>query len=371
MARVQRIAVVVGARPNFIKAAPVMREFLNRPEHFEPILIHTGQHYDASMSDIFFRDLGIPEPHFHLGCSGANHAQTVAMVTRRILEVMSTERFDALLVFGDVSSTLGATLAASKSGVRVVHVESGLRSHDPRMPEEINRVLTDHLSDILFTSEPVAHDNLTKEGIDPSRIHHVGNVMIDSLAHSLPRIEATNALGMLGVEPKSYILATIHRQETVDDPKLLERVFKALQDVATQKPVILPLHPRTRARLVEFGRADLLDGLRIIEPLGYLEFNNLMRSAYAVVTDSGGIQEESSWMDVPCLTLRDNTERPVTVSHGTNTMVTVADENLSQVLLTALKAPKRLKEQIPLWDGQTAKRIADILIETDPNKNPS
>lgn len=363
MANVQRIAVVVGARPNFIKAAPVMREFLNRPHQFDPVLIHTGQHYDASMSDVFFRDLGIPEPHFHLGCAGATHAQTVAMVTRRILDVMKTERFDSLLVFGDVSSTLGATLAASKAGVRVIHVESGLRSHDPRMPEEINRVLTDHLSDVLFTSEPVALENLTKEGVDLSRVHYVGNVMIDSLAHSLPRIDATNALGMLAVEPKSYILATIHRQETVDSPELLERVFKALQDVAKQKPVILPLHPRTRSRLVAFGRADLLEGLRIIEPLGYLEFNNLMKNAYAVVTDSGGIQEESSWMDVPCLTLRDNTERPVTVSHGTNTMVAVADENLSQVLLTALKAPKRLKEQIPMWDGKTAERIANILAD--------
>jgi UDP-N-acetylglucosamine 2-epimerase (non-hydrolysing) len=354
-----RLLGVAAARPNFMKIAPLFRELRMR-QGFEAMLVHTGQHYDPSMSDRFFEDLGISEPDVNLGVGSGPHGAQTAEVLRRIEPVLVDRNPDAVIVVGDVNSTLAAALAAVKLGIAVAHVEAGLRSFDRSMPEEINRLLTDAISRWLFTTEPSAHENLMREGVDPARIHFVGNVMIDTLLVHLDRARDLDTLARFGVEPQGYAVLTLHRPSNVDDPGRLERLFAALEEVHEELPVIFPVHPRTAASIAEHlgGR-----GPRLVTtgPLGYLEFLGLLADARLVLTDSGGIQEETTVLGVPCLTLRDTTERPVTVSQGTNRIVgsdrrTILTE--VQKILNGSPPGGSLPE---LWDGLAARRIVEVL----------
>jgi len=353
------IVVVAGARPNFMKIAPLMHE-LNRRDNFVAHLVHTGQHYDDAMSNNFFRDLGIPEPETNLGVGSGSHGEQTAQVLIQMEILLQKRRPDALVVVGDVNSTLAASLAAVKLQIPIAHVEAGLRSGDRTMPEEINRILTDSISTWLFTTEPDGDQNLLHEGADPSRIHRVGNVMIDTLLANLERSKKLNTLHDLNLEPRGYGLLTLHRPANVDDTDTLRSLFGALEEVHRDLPIIFPVHPRTAAAIEE-QLGGKQPGLRTTEPLGYLDFLQLMANARLVLTDSGGIQEETTALRVSCLTLRENTERPVTVTQGTNTIVGLNP----QVILS--EARKILSEQgkqgqIPdLWDGEAAPRIVDIL----------
>ena len=353
------IVVVAGARPNFMKIAPLMHE-LNRRGNFVAHLVHTGQHYDDAMSNNFFRDLGIPEPDTNLGVGSGSHGEQTAQVLIQMEILLQERRPDALVVVGDVNSTLAASLAAVKLQIPIAHVEAGLRSGDRTMPEEINRILTDSISTRLFTTEPDGDRNLLHEGADPSRIHRVGNVMIDTLLANLERSKKLNTLSDLNLEPGGYGLLTLHRPANVDDTDTLRSLFGALEEVHRDLPIIFPVHPRTAAAIKEHLGGEQ-PGLRTTEPLGYLDFLQLMANARLVLTDSGGIQEETTALRVSCLTLRENTERPITVTQGTNTIVGLNP----QVILS--EARKILSEQgkqgqIPdLWDGEAAPRIVDIL----------
>lgn len=354
-----RILAVAGARPNFMKIAPLLRELHGR-DGFVVELVHTGQHYDDAMSEGFFRDLGIPAPDVNLGVGSGNHGQQTADVLKGIEAILLERRPDVVLVVGDVNSTLAAALAASKLGIRVAHVEAGLRSFDRSMPEEINRVLTDAISDWLFTTEPEAESNLLREGVARERIHFAGNVMIDTLLANLARARQLDTLDRLGLQPRGYAVLTLHRPSNVDDPARLRALFGVLEEIHAEIPVVFPVHPRTRsaiARSLE-GRAP---ALRLLEPLGYLEFLRLTADAKLVLTDSGGVQEETTVLGVPCLTLRHNTERPVTVTHGTNTIVGSDPARIrteARRILSGDVAKGRVPEG---WDGSAARRIVDIL----------
>ncbi len=348
---------VTGARPNFPKAAPVIRALAARG--IPQLLVHTGQHYDTSMSDVFFSQLGLPRPDVNLGVgSGPHGAQTAAVMTG--LEQLFAERSpDLVVVYGDVNSTVAATLVAAKMGIRTAHVEAGLRSFDLTMPEEINRLVTDRLADVLLTTSVDAVAHLGNEGTDPGRIHFVGNPMIDTLLAHRDSFDPEPLRRELGL-PQTYLVATLHRPGNVDRPQDVQELVEAMHAVADQAPVVVPLHPRGRDRLREAGFFDH-DELRVVEPYGYLEFMGLVRGAAAVITDSGGVQEETTILGVPCLTLRPNTERPVTITHGTNRLVrreTLATE-VAQVLATG---PLHDWPVPPLWDGRAGMRIADVLV---------
>ncbi|HEY0080550.1 MAG TPA: UDP-N-acetylglucosamine 2-epimerase (non-hydrolyzing) [Pyrinomonadaceae bacterium] len=363
-----KIINVVGARPNFMKAAPVVEAMRRREREFAPLVVHTGQHYDAGMSDVFFRELGLPEPDVHLGVGSASHAAQTALVMQRFEPVVLSERPDWVLVYGDVNSTLAAALVSAKLGVRVAHVEAGLRSRDRTMPEEINRVVTDHVADVLLTPSKDADANLLAEGIPPERIRFVGNVMIDSLRAQLRRAEKSDVRERLGVSGADYAVVTLHRPSNVDERTTFERVLRALERIGERLPVVFPVHPRTRQKLSEFGLSKHMAGgaLRLIEPLGYLDFLRLYSGARLVLTDSGGIQEETTALGIPCLTLRENTERPITVEQGTNTVVGTDEEKILSAAFAALERPRARAEQLrlpPLWDGHTAERILDALLE--------
>ena len=354
-----RVLAVAGARPNFMKIAPLLRELRSRGG-FEATLVHTGQHYDEAMSESFFRDLGIPPPDLNLGVGSGPHGQQTARVLERMEDLLQERRPDALLVVGDVNSTLAAALAAVKLGVRVAHVEAGLRSFDRSMPEEINRVLTDAISDWLFITEPAAAENLRREGIAEERIHFVGNVMIDTLRAHLERARGLDTLARLGLEPRGYAVLTLHRPSNVDEPQTLRRLFAVLEEIHERAPVVFPVHPRTRDSI-----ARLLGGeaprLRLTEPLGYLDFLRLMADAALVLTDSGGVQEETTVLGVPCLTLRQNTERPVTVSEGTNCIVGTEPEAIRAAAFKVLDGELRRGRIPERWDGRAAQRIVDVL----------
>lgn len=354
-----RILVVAGARPNFMKVAPLLRVLHARPG-FEPVLVHTGQHYDAAMSGGFFRDLGIPEPDVNLGVGSGSHAEQTGQVLIKIEQLIVERRPDAILVVGDVNSTLAATLAAVKLQVPVAHVEAGLRSGDRAMPEEINRILTDAVSSWLFVTEEAGRTNLLREGVDPSRIHLVGNVMIDTLLDNLTRARDLDTLSRLGLEPGGYAVLTLHRPSNVDDPARLRALFDALETIHRRVPIVFPIHPRTRAAIEERlgGRGP---ALRLAEPLGYLDFLRLMADARLVLTDSGGIQEETTVLGVPCLTLRENTERPITVSEGTNTIVGSDPTKIVAAALNVLDTGGKVGLTPSLWDGHAAERIIDVL----------
>ena len=357
-----RVMVVAGARPNFMKVAPVV-EALRHAGH-AVVLVHTGQHYDARMSDAFFADLGLSEPDHHLGAGSGTHAQQTARVMEAFEPVLLEERPDWLVVVGDVNSTLACALVASKLrhelGCRIAHVEAGLRSGDWRMPEEVNRVLTDRLSDLLLTPSRDAHPNLQAEGIDPARVAFVGNVMIDALFAQLPAARELDVAARMGLERGRYAVATLHRPSNVDEPAALGAVLRALRRVAAEMPVVFPVHPRTRARAGEFGLGDLLAALRVEEPLSYREMVSLVDGAAVVLTDSGGVQEETTALGVPCVTLREQTERPVTVAEGTNRLAPwpLTADGVYRAFRGALARGRRAAGAVVEgWDGKAAERI--------------
>ncbi|MBV9925942.1 MAG: UDP-N-acetylglucosamine 2-epimerase (non-hydrolyzing) [Acidobacteria bacterium] len=363
-----KVINVVGARPNFMKVAPIVEAMRRRAREFAPVVLHTGQHYDERMSDAFFRDLGLPEPDVHLGVGSGSHAQQTAAVMQKFEPVVLEQKPDWVLVVGDVNSTLACALVCSKLGIKVAHVEAGLRSRDRTMPEEINRLLTDQLADLLLTPSEDGDRNLLAEGVPAERIRFVGNVMIDSLFKQLERAASSRVREELEVAGADYAVVTLHRPSNVDEPETLRGILSALARVGRRLPVVFPIHPRTRKNLAEFGLLEAAEEggrLRLTEPLGYLDFLRLYSGARLVLTDSGGIQEETTALGIPCLTLRENTERPVTVELGTNRVVGTDPERIVAEAQAALsqdrqKEPPRVP---PLWDGRAAERILDALLE--------
>ncbi len=362
-----KVINVVGARPNFMKVAPVVATMKRRPTQFAPLVVHTGQHYDAAMSDAFFRDLDLPRPDVYLGVGSGSHAAQTAAVMEKFEPVILEHRPDWVLVVGDVNSTLAATLVSVKLGIRVAHVEAGLRSRDRTMPEEINRLLTDQVADLLFTPSEDANENLRAEGIPPERIRFVGNVMIDSLLKHLEQAKASTIHKALGLEGRDYAVLTLHRPSNVDELGTFTPILASLEAISQRLPVVFPVHPRTRKMVADFGleeRVMKASGLRLIEPLGYLDFLSLLSTARLVLTDSGGIQEETTVLGIPCLTLRENTERPITVVQGTNTIVGTDPQRITSAAFAALDQDLRGSHQVPpLWDGHTAERIVEALTE--------
>jgi UDP-N-acetylglucosamine 2-epimerase (non-hydrolysing) len=342
-----------------MKAAPVGAE-LNRRPSFRSVLVHTGQHYDDAMSSVFLEELEIGAPDHMLGVGSGSQALQTARVLERLEPILAELEPDLVLVPGDVNSTMGASITAAKLGIPIGHIEAGLRSFDRTMPEEINRIVTDTLSDLLFVHSPEAIDNLIHEGATADRIHMVGNTMIDTLVKMLPRIEATGAPEQLGLERGDYLVATLHRPSLVDGPLLVE-AFAALEEVSEKLPVVFPVHPRTRARLAALGLAGNVEGLHLADPLSYVEFMSLILGAAGVLTDSGGIQEETTYLGVPCFTLRANTERPVTCTVGTNTLLGLAPERIAEVPALLAAPPERAFSVPELWDGAAAGRIVDVV----------
>lgn len=358
------ILFVAGARPNFMKVAPLLRECERRPR-VRTTLVHTGQHYDADLSDVFFRDLGIRQPDHALQVGSGSHAAQTAEIMRRFEPVVIETRPDVVLVVGDVNSTMAAALVAVKLGIPIAHVEAGLRSFDRRMPEEINRIVTDALSTWHFTTEPIAAENLRREGVSASRIHFVGNVMIDSLMACRIQAQESKILSTLGLHrgPSTilpYGVVTLHRPSNVDDPTQLRRLLAALREISASIHLVFPVHPRTTAALQHAG-GDGHGGLQMTPPLGYLDFLKLLKHARLVITDSGGIQEEATALEIPCLTARDTTERPITVSCGWNQLVGTDPKHLVAAAQALIRNPERRGDRPQLWDGQASSRILDIL----------
>lgn len=346
---------VVGARPNFIKVAPVYRALQTR-KNVRQALIHTGQHYDANMSAVFFHELGIPLPDVNLGVGSGTQAQQTAEIMIRLEPVVLEQRPDTVLVYGDVNSTVAAALVSAKVGILVGHVEAGLRSFDRSMPEEINRIVTDQLADFLFTATEDGNFNLRREGIAPEKVHLVGNVMIDSLVRLLPEAKAPDLIK----QSTPYALLTLHRPSNVDDKMVLHSILQSLLEVNRDLPLLFPAHPRTRRRIEEFGLN--VDGLKVLDPMPYIQFLALQRRAAVVITDSGGVQEETTYLRVPCLTLRENTERPVTITLGTNILVGSDARKLKYELLEIMAGRAKKGTIPPLWDGHAAERIADVML---------
>jgi UDP-N-acetylglucosamine 2-epimerase (non-hydrolysing) len=357
--RRRRILSVVGTRPNFMKTAPIVAELVSRPDEFEHVLVHTGQHYDHAMSQIFLEELGVGDPDHMLGVGSGSHAQQVARVMERLEPILLEREPDVVLVPGDVNSTMAAALVATKLLIGVGHIEAGLRSFDRTMPEEINRIVTDAISELLFTHSPEAREHLVREGRPESAIHYVGNTMIDTLVAVRSRLDATAARERVDVRDGDYLVVTLHRPALVDGP-LLADAIEALARVAARLPVVFPVHPRTRAAIEALG-TELPSGLRLLDPLGYLDFLALVASAAGVLTDSGGIQEETTFLGIPCFTLRDNTERPVTIELGTNVLLGLAPERIDEVPDLIAVAASRPAQVPPLWDGRAAERIVDVL----------
>ncbi len=354
-----RIIHVVGARPNFMKAAPVLRALHCFPQ-VRQVLVHTGQHYDLNMSGAFFQELGMPEPEVNLRVGSGSTAQQTAVIMAGFECVVLENKPDMVLVYGDVNSTVAAALVCAKMLIPVTHVEAGLRSFDRAMPEEINRILTDQLSDLLLTPSIDANQNLLREGVSEERIKLVGNVMIDTLVRLLPMAKVRLRTDL----PLRYALVTMHRSGNVDDPEFLESFFRALKEISKELPIIFPIHPRTRQRAMEFGISLSLDGdLHLSEPVSYLEFLGLQTQATLVITDSGGVQEETTCLGVPCLTVRENTERPVTTTLGTNVLVGRSLECLLSEVDRVLRGPKTQRAVPHLWDGHSAERIADAVVQ--------
>ena len=351
---------VVGARPNFMKAAPVLAA-LDGLSGLRQTLIHPGQHYDSNMSDVFLRQLDMPPPDLNLDVGSGSHAHQTAEIIARFEPVVTDCRPDLVLVYGDVNSTMAAALVCAKLQVRVGHVEAGLRSHDRSMPEEINRLITDQLSDLLFTPSEDADENLRHEGIDPSKIHRVGNVMIDTLARLLPRCLNYKPHDL----PRRYALVTLHRPSNVDDLAWLRKLLVALAELSEDLAIFFPVHPRTRQRIAELHLHATANGrLCFLDPKPYLEFLALQQGATVVITDSGGMQEETSFLGIPCLTLRENTERPITVSRGTNLLIGRDIVRLQSEIHRILAGDTKKALPIPLWDGHAASRIAGIITDT-------
>jgi UDP-N-acetylglucosamine 2-epimerase (non-hydrolysing) len=354
-----RFVYVVGTRPNFVKTAPVIAALRARDPDGRHAIVHTGQHYDRMMSEVFLDELGVPAPDHMLEVGSASHARQTALVMERLEPVLLEESPDLVFVPGDVNSTLAAALTAAKTQLPVAHIESGLRSFDRTMPEELNRIVADVVSQLLFLHSDEAVENLRAEGIPDERMHFVGNTMIDTLAALEERFRAAGAAARLGVEPGAFLLVTLHRPALVDGT-LLGETMAQLAAVAAEMPVVFPVHPRTRKMLArdEGGRA----GLHLTEPLGYLDFLSLLADAGAVLTDSGGIQEETTYLGVPCFTLRDNTERPVTIRAGTNTLLGLDPAAIGGIPAALADRPTDRPDPPPLWDGHAAERIADVVL---------
>jgi UDP-N-acetylglucosamine 2-epimerase (non-hydrolysing) len=362
----KKILSVVGARPNFIKIAPVDKAFKKYGKAVSHKICHTGQHFDECMSKVFFEDLKMPKPAFYLGVGGGSHASQTARIMLELEEVFKEEKPDLVIVPGDVNSTLAAALVASKMGIPIAHVEAGLRSFDKTMPEEINRIMTDVVSEYLFITEHSAMRNLRDEGVDNDKIHFVGNTMIDTLEAHYDLIEECSVTKDMKLKQGGYILATFHRPTNVDEKENLAPLMETLGRLAGERTVVFPVHPRTRKRLVEFGLDKRIpENLVLTQPLGYIEFLSLMRYAELVITDSGGIQEETTYLNVQCITVRKNTERPVTMDVGTNHLVGTDLEKVEKTaldILGGITKPGRIPE---MWDGKAAKRIAAIIMEEE------
>jgi len=375
-----KIIHVVGARPNFMKVAPIMKEMSKYPHKFDQLLIHTGQHYDDEMSKYFFKDLELPKPDIYLGVGSGTHAEQTGKIMIKFEKVCFRERPDLVIVYGDVNSTISCALAAAKLLIPIAHIEAGLRSFDRTMPEEINRILTDQISDYLFTTCEDANDNLNKEGIPENKIFFVGNVMIDTLLKNKKRAENSNILKNLGlknkINTKKYAIVTLHRPSNVDDPKILKGILNALNILSNEIPIIFPAHPRTIKKIKNFKLIELINykenilskkikkpirNIQIIPPLSYFDFLCLMSNATIVLTDSGGIQEETTFLGIPCLTLRNNTERPITLKVGTNVLVRNDPQRIINKARNILNNGKSKKKIPKYWDGKAAKRIIDIL----------
>ena len=358
-----KIAFIVGARPNFMKVAPLIEECARRRISYS--LIHTGQHYDKKMSALFFSDLGLPRPDINLNVGKGSYGRQTGRIMEKLEPVLLAGRPDVVVTVGDVNSTLAGALIAKQLGMAVAHVEAGLRSFDRTMPEEINRVVTDHVSDFLFTTEKSANKNLRKEGISKKKIHFVGNVMIDTLLRHKREAELSSILSSLSLEKRRYAVVTLHRPSNVDSKKGIENVMAILGDIQRKIPVVFPLHPRTRKNLKRFGmlgRIKKMKQLIITDPLGYVDFLNLMANSRLVLTDSGGIQDETTILGIPCITLRENTERPVTLTRGTNLIVSIHRDKVAKSLVSILGKRKRRMRIPPLWDGKAAARIITILL---------
>ena len=358
-----KVHLIAAARPNFMKVAPAYHA-LSKRGWCEPYLVHTGQHYDAKMSDTFFQDLGLPQPHFHLGVGSGTHAEQTGGVMVAYEKTCVDHRPDWVIVVGDVNSTLACTLTAKKLHLPVAHLEAGLRSNDRTMPEEINRLATDAIADLLWTPSPDADENLLREGVPGSKIDRIGNIMIDSFEMMRPQIEASSSRQGFGVPANGYAVVTLHRPANVDDPETLDRLVATLCETADSLPVIFAVHPRTRGQLEKTGLMSRLaekGDVHLTEPLGYVDFMSLVRECRLVLTDSGGIQEETTYLGIPCLTLRDTTERPITITHGTNKLV--SPETVGKHIQAVISGDWRTGDKPDRWDGRTAERLADSLRE--------
>ena len=363
MSRPFRLLLVVGARPNFMKIAPIVRELGRFPDRFASTLVHTGQHYDAAMSEVFFKELGLPRPDVDLGVGSGSHAQQTAAIMAAFEPVVLEKSPDMVIVVGDVNSTIACALVAAKLGVRVAHVEAGLRSFDRTMPEEVNRVLTDQISDILFITEKSAAENLQREGVPPDRIHFSGNVMIDTLLSHAAEARRRGVAASLDVLPRGYAVLTLHRPSNVDQDSTFEGLMGALAEIGRDLPILFPVHPRTRPALRRSPvAAQMIDAgtLRLLDPLGYLDFLGLVADSAVVLTDSGGVQEETTVLGVPCITLRTSTERPVTITNGTNILAGTDPRRIVEAFRTARsRSGETARPQY--WDGKAAERIVEVL----------
>jgi len=361
-----KIINVVGARPNFMKIAPIQR-VMNATEGMEPFLVHTGQHYDERMSKFFFDDLQLPQPDVYLNIGSASHAVQTAKIMIEFEQVLLKEKPDAVLVVGDVNSTAACSIVASKMGVKIIHVEAGLRSFDRGMPEEINRILTDSISDLLFVTEESGLRHLKSEGIADEKVHLVGNVMIDSLIFFKEKAAQSTVLKDLDLEKGAYALITLHRPSNVDDPVVFERLINTFEKIEKELKLVFPIHPRSRKRISEFGleeRVAAMPNLKLLDPLGYLDFMHLMHNARVLLTDSGGIQEETTYLGIPCITMRENTERPVTIDVGTNVLVGSDTDKIYTEFKKVINGQAKKGEIPPLWDGHAAERIVEIIKNT-------
>lgn len=362
-----KILNIVGARPNFMKIAPLHRAFQAHPEITSSKILHTGQHYDAKMSDIFFNQLELPEPDYYLGIGGGSHTWTTAHIMIKFEEILKEDRPDLVLVVGDVNSTVACALVAVKMGIPTAHVEAGLRSGDRTMPEEINRLATDAIVDHLFVTEQSGMIHLAKEGVSDEKVHFVGHVMIDSLVYFREKASHSKILEELKITPKKYILMTMHRPHNVDNESGLKDILKIIQNAASHRDVVFAIHPRTEARYKSFGLYEELAStanLTLLPPQGYFEFLKLMDNAELIITDSGGIQEETTYLQVPCMTFRDTTERPITVDLGTNFLMQDLNPETVRIQMEDILNGNAKQGAIPpLWDGKASERIADILVE--------
>lgn len=358
-----KIINVVGARPNFMKIAPIM-DAMAESKVIHPVLLHTGQHYDEKMSELFFTELKIPRPDIYLGVGSLSHAKQVARIMELFDDICVSEKPDGVLVVGDVNSTMACSLVAAKHNIKVIHVEAGLRSFDRTMPEEINRLVTDSIADLLLTTSADANENLLREGIAPEKIEMVGNVMIDTLFKFMPIFEHSPILSQLNLKPKGYVLVTLHRPSNVDEKKNLESIIEVFAEIGKRAKVVFPIHPRTLKNIKEFGldkKIRKIDSLILCEPLGYFDFQKLMSKSGLVITDSGGVQEETTVLGIPCITVRENTERPITISIGSNELTGNNYEKIIKLANDAFDG-KWKKCSIPeLWDGKAGKRIVKVL----------